>query len=151
MDRNMSRESELIASLSEDEQLHIVELLGQGFDILWSPSGHPVLFANLQLVNAIAAGMRPGPDQEVFKIDPEGPFTASNLRLGTHGERMQSVRPWASSGFKGVRKSRCKFKVERPKIAGQGDANLGTYETAEQAARVYDTWVHLRDPSFTQP
>jgi hypothetical protein len=63
-----------------------------------------------------------------------------NLRLGTHSQNIaHSRRPTGRSGFRGVHPSRPGVNRWRARINIDGKwHHLGTFPTAEEAARVYD-------------
>jgi hypothetical protein len=63
----------------------------------------------------------------------------ANLRLATNGQNRANSRPTAASGFKGVSRSGNRWRAYGMKHRQQ--TYLGSFASAEEAARAYDAWA----------
>lgn len=133
---------EHIERLTPEEQMFVAALLEKGFRLLPNSRGEnssPGVFASLSDLLAIRAGLILGEGEVVVRKDVDGAFTTNNLEVIPATTARHRLAGY-SGKFKGV------FRTDGGKYAARSKANggnvgLGTYASAEEAARVYDTHV----------
>jgi len=96
------------------------------------PGALSTTYAHNVLMPSPPAGMTPD------HIDMDGLNNrAGNLRYATHSQQKGNSLGWSKSGFKGVSRNGIHGFQARIRINGK-QAGLGTFKTAEEAARCYD-------------
>jgi hypothetical protein len=80
-----------------------------------------------------------GPGQIVDHINGDGlDNRRENLRLVTAAQNNHNRRPQGALPFKGVYKAKGRTRYRASMTIGDRRLNLGSYSTAEEAARAYD-------------
>lgn len=105
-------------------------------------------------------GLVRGDGKQCDHVDGDGLNNQrENLRVATHTENIRNSKPKNGRRFKGVFKYNGRKKLVRPfqariSVGGRGDKrdyNLGWFETAEEAAKAYDSAAKKIHGEFAKP